>query len=142
MNNLEIPELVSALVQAWNAHDPDRVAGFHAPEYEGRDIAQVRPEIGPEGARQAFCRFLKAFPDLELIPDDLLTQGDRAVLLWRLCGTHRGPLLRIPPSGRWIEFTGVSMFEIRGNRVVRRFTLWDLAGVLREIGLLPAPPEE
>lgn len=142
MNNTEIPELVSALVQAWNAHDPERVAGFHAPEYEGRDITQVRPEIGPEGARQAFCRFLRAFPDLELIPDDLLTQGDRAVLLWRLCGTHRGPLLRIPPSGRWIEFTGVSMFEIRGDRVVRRFTLWDLAGVLREIGLLPALPEE
>lgn len=142
MSNTEIPELVSGLVEAWNAHDPDRVAGFHAPEYEGRDIAQVRPEIGPEGARQAFCRFLRAFPDLELIPDELLTEGDRAALLWRIRGTHQGTLLRIPPSGRRLEFTGVSMFEIRGDRVVRRFTLWDLAGVLREIGLLPALPEE
>lgn len=137
-----VPELVNGLVDAWNAHDPDRVAGFHAPEYEGRDIAQVRPEIGPEGARQAFCHFLKAFPDLELIPDELLTEGDRAALRWRIRGTHQGPLLRIPPSGRLIEFTGVSMFEIRGDRVVRRFLLWDLAGVLREIGLLPAPPQE
>ncbi len=137
-----IPEVVSGLVEAWNAHDPDRVAEFHAPEYEGRDIAQVRSEIGPEGARQAFCRFLKAFPDLELIPDELLTEGDRAALRWRIRGTHQGPLLRIPPSGRRLEFTGVSMFEIRGDRVVRRSMLWDLAGVLREIGLLPALPQE
>lgn len=137
-----IPELVSGLVDAWNAHDPDRVAGFHAPEYEGRDIAQVHPEIGPEGARQAFYRFLRAFPDFELIPDELLTEGDRAALLWRIRGTHQGTLLRIPPSGRRLEFTGVSMFEIRGDRVVRRFTLWDLARVLREIGLLPALPQE
>ncbi len=137
-----IPEVVSDLIEAWNAHDPDRVAGFHAPEYEGRDIAQVRAEIGPDGARQAFCRFLRAFPDLELIPDELLTEGDRAALRWRIRGTHQGPLLRIPPSGQRLEFTGVSMVEIRGDRVVRRFTLWDLAGVLREIGLLPTLPEE
>ncbi len=137
-----IPEVVSGLVDAWNAHDPDRVAEFHAPEYVGHDIAQARPEIGPEGARRAFCRFLRAFPDLELIPDQLLTEGDHAALLWRIRGTHTGTLLRIPPSGRRLEFTGISMLEIRGERVVRRFTLWDLAGVLRQTGLLPALPEE
>ncbi len=67
----------------------------------------------------------------------MVIQGDRAAVAWTARGTHRGELLRIPPSGRVVTVRGMSLLTVERNLVVRALSIWDVAGLLRAIGLLP-----
>ena len=131
-----IAELMARLVQAWNAHDLEAIAACYAPDYVGLDVAQATPLRGSHGARAAAARYLRAFPDLQL-SGDWLIQDRRVALIWTLRGTHQGRLLRIPPSGRAITVRGVSVLTVRDDHITEGDSVWDVAGFLRAIGLLP-----
>ncbi|NWG19150.1 MAG: ester cyclase [Chloroflexi bacterium] len=61
----------------------------------------------------------------------------RVVQVWRAHATHRGPLLNIPASGRSIQVRGASLLTFRDGQLWRALYIWDVAGLLRAIGLLP-----
>jgi steroid delta-isomerase-like uncharacterized protein len=133
----ELLLLVRELLEAWNTHDPELIQSFYAPEYEGVDVGEAAPRRGPHDVAQTVERYLRAFPDLCFVEDDVVVQGDRAVLVWTARGTHGGQLMRIPPTGREISVRGTSVFTIRDGKITSGLHVWDVAGLLRSIGLLP-----
>jgi steroid delta-isomerase-like uncharacterized protein len=130
-------QFVTQLLEAWNAHDVDRLAAFYATDYQGEDVAQSRPQLGPEGIRHAMARYLRAFPDLHFTQEATIAQGDQVALFWKMRGTHRGKLMNIPPTGRPIQVRGASLFTLAGGKIRYATIIWDVAGLLRAIGLLP-----
>jgi hypothetical protein len=56
---------------------------------------------------------------------------------WQAEGTHQGPIMNIPPTGRRVQVRGVSILEVKDGLIVRGQYIWDLAGMLRHMGLLP-----
>ncbi len=132
-----IHALLREVLDAWNAHDADRLAGFYAPEYVGVDVADAAPQTGRPGIRQAALRYFAAFPDLDVRADEMVVEGGRVAVVWTARGTHRGVLMNIPASGRAVEVRGVSVLVVRNQQIARAFTMWDVAGFLRTLGLLP-----
>ncbi len=132
----DIGRLVGRLVEAWNSHDPDRVARLYASSYEGVDVGEASPQRGPEGIRQSAVRYLRAFPDLQLSEEEQIVEGNRVALAWKARGTHRGALLNIPATGRLVEIRGVSLLALDGGKIARGLYVWDVAGLLRDLGLL------
>lgn len=128
---------VADLFAAWNTHDLDRVLAFYAPDYEGQDVAQEGTQYGQEGMRQTLARYFQALPDVRFGVDDLIVDGQRAAVIWTAQGTHLGSLMQIPASGRQVTVRGMSTFTLTGDKVSRATYMWDVAGLLREIGLLP-----
>ncbi len=141
-NNQKISSLVAALLSAWNSHDHEMIASFYAPDYEGIDVAWATPRFGPEGVRQTVARYLAAFPDLHFTEEATLIQGTRAALFWVARGTHQGKLLNIPATGREINVRGVSLLTIIEDKITHSLHLWDVAGLLRNLNLLPELPEQ
>jgi steroid delta-isomerase-like uncharacterized protein len=142
MENSTVPtdavtRFVTELLEAWNAHDPDHVAGLYAQTYEGTDVGEASPLRGPEAVRLMVTRYLRAFPDLEFTPQETIVQGQRAALVWRARGTHRGPLMNIPATNRPTEIRGMSLLTVADGKITRETSIWDVAGFLRSIGLLP-----
>jgi steroid delta-isomerase-like uncharacterized protein len=135
------PDLALDLINAWNEHDVDGVMAFYAPEYVGIDVGQASPEHGLEGKRRAVAQYLHAFPDLQFIPEEPVGMSaggiDTVMLNWIARGTHLGPFMNIPPSGRAIQVRGVSTLKLRDGKIVEATYVWDVAGLLRAIGLLP-----
>lgn len=130
-------KIVSDLMEAWNSHDVERVAAFYAADYEGVDVSQAEPQRGLAGVRQMVTRYWQAFPDLQFSSDQIVIQDDRAVLVWTARGTHRGRLMNIPPTERKIQVHGVSVLTLNETHVTHGLYIWDVAGLLRAIGLLP-----
>jgi steroid delta-isomerase-like uncharacterized protein len=130
-------ELVRDLVDAWNAHDADRLAALYAPDFEEDDVAQARTQHGPDAVRRLMRLYLRAFPDLRILSDSVIIQGDQIAFAWTLCGTHRGTLMNIPPTGRGVRIRGVSLITVAEGRIHRATRIWDMAGMLRAFGLLP-----
>jgi steroid delta-isomerase-like uncharacterized protein len=132
----DLARLVMNLLDAWNSHDLRRVATFYAPDYEGIDVGQAQPQRGSRERVRVLAAYMRAFPDLYFTGEPLV-EGNRAVLVWTMRGTHRGTLMRIPPTGRCVEVRGVSVLTIEHGLVTRGLTIWDTAGLLRSLGLLP-----
>lgn len=133
----ETTRLVTDLLDAWNSHDLDRIVSFYAPEYEGIDVAFAAPRRGREDIRQTMALYLQTFPDLHITQESLVVQDNRAALAWIGRGTHQGRLMNIPPTGREVKIRGTTFFTIHGGQITHSLFVWDVAGALRAIGLLP-----
>jgi len=132
-----LEQFVNDLLAAWNSHDIDRAAKFYAAGYIGDDVGQAMPHRGPAGIREFLARYLSAFPDFHFALDELVVDGNRVALVWTANGTHQGTLMNIPPTGRRISIRGVSLLTVQDNQVQQASYIWDVAGLLRNIGLLP-----
>ena len=132
-----VPELITELTEAWNAHDLERVIACYAHDYMGEDVSQPVPLRGREALRANFERYLAAFPDLRFTNEQVIAQGNRVAVLWTARGTHAGSIMRIPATHKPVEVRGTSLLTVRDNKVQYGVHIWDLAALLREIGLLP-----
>lgn len=130
-------DLIAQLMDAWNSHDPERVGAHYTEDCYGLDVAVARPQIGREGVQQMFAAYYLAFPDLEITPDEMIIEGERVALFWTARATHLGPILNIPGSGRSVVARGVNRLVFSGDKVCETLTIWDVAGMLRGLGLLP-----
>ncbi len=132
-----IKEVITQLLAAWNSHDPQRVAACYTEDCYGMDVAVARPQIGREGVQHMFEAYYIAFPDLKITPDDIIIDGNRVAIFWTARATHNGPILSIPPSGRPVMARGVNRLVLEDDKVCETLTIWDVAGMLRGMGLLP-----
>lgn len=130
-------QVADELIAAWNDHDAERVAACYAPDYVGEDVAQAEPQHGPAEVRRLTAFYFRAFPDLQVSVDSFIVQGDQAVLVWTWRGTHRGTFMRIPPTGRPVTVRGSTIFTLNGGLIRSAVRIWDVAGLLRAVGLLP-----
>lgn len=78
-----------------------------------------------------------AFPDLILTLMDVVADEDQVALFWIARNMHRGSIMNIPASGRAVSAIGVNLLKLRDGLVRETTTIWDVAGMLRGIGLLP-----
>jgi steroid delta-isomerase-like uncharacterized protein len=136
-NGYNIKEIITQAVEAWNAHDAAGVASFYAPDYVGIDSSEPGQQRGPDGVRHTVQRYLNAFPDLQLIPEQMVVNSEHAAVKLIVRGTHQGGIMRIPPTGRQTKIHGVAFVTFANGKIIEASYLWDVAGFLRDIGLLP-----
>lgn len=137
MTREEIVNLVERLYSLWNTHNFTLARELYTDDYCGIDMTGHTRVKGPEGVVLQLERFCRAFPDLVFSNEETILENDRVALYWTARGTHNGTLLNIPPTGRRVEINGVSMLRVVNGKIAQSVHLWDMAGLLRELGLLP-----
>ena len=92
------------------------------------------PRAGHEGFAQAFYA---AFPDLHHEVEDVIATADAAVVRFVLHGTHRAPFFGIPATEKRVAIAAHVILRVRGGRVRELLGIFDEAGMLRQLGVLP-----
>jgi predicted ester cyclase len=133
-------QLLADVLVAFNAHDVPGVLAHCSPDHQGLDVTRGCCIRGHESIGQALRHLLASFPDARLIGHPVAVQSDRMVLYWTITGTHKEVALHIPPTHRQVTFSGLSMLRMDGNRLTHSLHLWDMAGMLRAMQLLPDLP--
>lgn len=85
-----LQEFARRYTVAWCSHDAASVAAFFAPNGSLR-VNDDDPAIGREAITNVAQGFMSAFPDMKVLMDDLIVDGDQAVYRWTLVGTNTGP---------------------------------------------------
>jgi steroid delta-isomerase-like uncharacterized protein len=130
-------QLVERLYELWNAHNSLGLQELYTDDCEEMDLTNRREFRGKQAVAEQFERYVRAFPDVTVVPQKSLIQGDSATIYWTASGTHQGTLLNIPPTGRMVEIHGMSLLTCQDGKIKQAIHLWDMAGLLRAIGLLP-----
>jgi predicted ester cyclase len=91
------------------------------------------------GEYQSFIlSMLAMFPDLALQIDDIYWMGNDkdgylVSVRWSCVGTHRGPGIYGPPTGRPIFMWGISQHQIRNEQIVEEWLLFNEFSVMQQI---------
>ena len=76
-----------------------------------------------------------AFPDRVDVIDEVIAEGDRVGMLFRITGTHTGNLYGIPPTGKKVNVIEAAILRIAGGRVTEGWFMADEAGLLKQLGV-------
>ena len=80
-----------------------------------------------------------AIPDRVDVMEDVIAEGDRVGLLFRVTGTHRGNLFGIAPTGRKVDVYEAAILRIANDQIVDGWFMADEAGLLKQLGaMMPA----
>lgn len=143
MSRQDAVALVRASHEAFNARDFDRVEELVDADFEHTNVATGETFHGPEGMKRFERGWIQAFSDAGTEIVGLYGGDDFAVVEFIGRGTHDGPLAspggEIPPTGGRIETRFCEVFEARDGRLVRGRIYFDLATLLGQLGLMPAP---
>jgi steroid delta-isomerase-like uncharacterized protein len=92
---------------------------------------------GPEEFKTFVANIRGALPDTHISIDDILADGDRIAVRVTLQGTHTGPGLGVPPTGRKVSIQGIIIVRLVDGRIREGWNSYDQLGLLRQIGALP-----
>jgi steroid delta-isomerase-like uncharacterized protein len=138
MSTADLKARTLQIFDTFNTHDAAATAALFAPDAVLDDVAAPRRASGPAQITRVYEGMLVAFPDLQVQVERMIAEGDTVVAEWTLRGTHQGVLLGIPATGRSIAVSGVSIIRFRDGVPTADSRVWDYAGLLRQIGLLPS----
>jgi nuclear transport factor 2 (NTF2) superfamily protein len=86
----QLDDFARRYTEAWCSQEPTRVAAHYATS-GSLTINGGTPSVGREAITDAARSFMVAFPDLQVLMDDVRAKGDQAVYRWTLLGTNTGP---------------------------------------------------
>lgn len=130
---------VTNVLPFWNGGDVQGVLGFYEHEIVWTNVALEEVYEGHAGVGRYLNRMLTAFPDLRFDVTHKIPRGDRVAERWVITGTHLGPYLGIPPTGRHAAIHGMSIVHLPEGRFLSDRFYFDTSSVLRDMGLMPSP---
>ena len=125
-----------------DAHDDLDAAALAADYAENAVIESPTAGVhtGPEAAERTFRVIFSAFLDLTTKVESLIIDGNSAVRVVSLEGTHIGEFLGLEPTGKRFIMPAVFFYQLENGKIVRERRIYDFTGMLVQIGVLKAKP--
>jgi steroid delta-isomerase-like uncharacterized protein len=89
--------------------------------------------LHPEGVEKFLRQFLPSFSDLQHTVDEMIAEGDRVAARFTARGTHSGPWMDFPATGRAIEYSGVTWCRVANGKIIEHQTWWDKAALIEQV---------
>ena len=106
-------DLARRYTAAWCSQDPASVAVHYAPD-GSLTINDGPPSVGRAAITEAAQGFMTAFPDMQVLMDDLVTKDRRIEYHWTLIGTNTGP----GGTGNRVRFSGFEEWTIGDDGLI------------------------
>jgi steroid delta-isomerase-like uncharacterized protein len=92
---------------------------------------------GAQALKYVWEVLLRAFPDIQVVAEDVIAEGDKVVCRNTVTGTHQGEYRDIPPTGRSITYQEIFIFRLAGGRIAEIWGVVDVAAQMRQLGMIP-----
>lgn len=106
-------------------------------DYVQYDPARSDPIRGPDALKEAVRGYRRGMPDLTKTIEAAIVDDPAVAIHYTATGTHDGTLVGVEPTGRGIEVEGVYVARVEDGKLTRGSDMWDVFGLLRQVGALP-----
>jgi uncharacterized protein (TIGR02246 family) len=136
----DIQALLVRREAALRARDAATLASMH--DVDGVVISPYGGVLeGRAEIERIYRLWFSAFPDMTTETVTALVDGNRAVQVWRISGTHAGEFFGLPPTGHHVEVTMVFLMTLADDLIVEERRIYDFTGLLVQVGVLKAKPQ-
>jgi steroid delta-isomerase-like uncharacterized protein len=91
---------------------------------------------GPEAFKTYQKALLSAYPDLRVIVEDTITEGDKVVARCHVTGVHQGEGLGLAATNKPVEFTGFCMLRLKDGKIIEAWNEFNFMEMYQQLGAL------
>ena len=113
-----------------------------APDYVNRTPATPDLPTGPEGVKGVVSMFRSAMPDLRVVVEDMIAEGDKVATRYTLEGTHEGELFGIPPTGQRLSIKSMTVERVSDGKIREHWRVTDNLDMMQQLGVVSEPGQE
>lgn len=110
-----------------------------AEDYVAHIPARPDGPRGPEIFKQVIGMWRSAFADWHMTIEELVGEGDLVANRFVTTGTHTGPLMGIPPTGKEMVVRSLELHRVENGKVAESWICDDVPSILVQLGVLPQP---
>lgn len=124
--------------EVWNKGRADAIEEMFASEgvAHGLTDQQGHELRGPENYKPFFDQFRTAFPDIRVIVEDTVVEGDKIAARCTVRATHTGEGIGLAPTDKSVEFTGMTMVRVEDGKIVEAWNNFDFMAMFQQLGAL------
>jgi predicted ester cyclase len=119
--------------RAFSDKNPNLLDEAVTPDWQDIPLAPGQG-LGSEGMKPLMPMFFTAFPDLQIIIDEVIAQPDRASVRARMVATYQGGIFGLQPTGKPVSIALHEFHHFDGDRITHTWHLEDWFGMLHQIG--------
>lgn len=129
----ELREAYSRLIAAVEANDPDALARVISPDIVDHGAFPGQPP-GLAGIAHWMRGMHASLSGLSGVVEDTVVEGDKVAsrITWR--GTHAGPFLGVPATGKPVTLTSIQLLRFENGLVAEWWGVPDLYRTLTDLG--------
>jgi steroid delta-isomerase-like uncharacterized protein len=132
----ELLSIVREHIETENRHDMAAMLATLADDDPVRDEVAGTIYRGQSNVAARYEELWRVFPDFTVTPTELHESGSAVVMQADYTGTHRGTYRGHPGTGRRFNCRIAVIFRFSGRRITSETIYMDLAGQLRQLGLI------
>ncbi|MDT8306481.1 MAG: ester cyclase [Anaerolineae bacterium] len=128
--------IVRRFFEAFAVNDQETLRELFSP---GHTFHHPSGPVNRERHLQGISSLGAAFSNIRVTIHDQIAEGDTVAtrLTWR--AVHSGNFQGVPPTGKEIEVSAISIERISNGKIVERWFNQDELGMLQQLGLVPPP---
>lgn len=130
------------VLKMWNEANLDIVDKVYAAEIVRHDCGLPEAIVGLENIKKYLENFFNAFPDLNITVDETIAVGNKLAQRWTLTGTNTGSMADMPPSGKNVRVSGVSIIHMVNGRAIEIWDFYNALDMYQQLGFTLIPPQE
>ncbi|HEY7432623.1 MAG TPA: TcmI family type II polyketide cyclase [Streptosporangiaceae bacterium] len=140
--NKDVVRLVTE--KGFNEGDLAGITQYFTPDYEvhAPGVPPLPPGAGAFHAAVTLWR--EAFPDIHVTVEDMVCEGAKVYCRFTTRGTHTGPLMGIPATGKQVTVYEMSCHRLSAGKVAESWIGDNVPSILHQVGALtppqPGPP--
>jgi steroid delta-isomerase-like uncharacterized protein len=94
-----------------------------------------------DGVTALFRMYVAAFPDLRMVPEDVIASGDKVVARVRVTGTHKGTFMGMSPTGKQVDVQLIDIIRFGDDgRAREHWGVFDQLAMMQQLGAIPSGP--
>jgi steroid delta-isomerase-like uncharacterized protein len=138
----EVQAWTDSVLKMWNEANLTIVDEVYAPELVRHDCGAPEDIVGLENIKNYLKNFFNAFPDLNVTVDETIAVGKKLVQRWTLTGTNTGSMADMPPTGKNVRISGVSIVHMVNGKAVEIWDFYNVLDMMQQLGFTLTPPQE
>lgn len=113
-NKIVIQEYIDKIVNTGAVNNISNYIGSEYTEFHDGE----KFELGIEGAIEHILGVRQTYPDLKLIIEKQICEGEWVVTCYTMTGTHQGEWIGIKPTHKKLSITGVNVDRVFNGKIV------------------------
>jgi steroid delta-isomerase-like uncharacterized protein len=120
--------------RVWNQRDKSAITELASSNVMCQGLSEDGlPVYGLELFYRFHTAFLSAFPDLKLVVEDVLVEGDKSCTRLTFSGTHLGEGVGVPATGQRFVSTAIVIMRWQNGQIIEGWNEFDAAGMMRQL---------
>lgn len=124
--------------EVWNKGREEAIDEMFAEDGIAHGLADEsgEPLRGPTGFKPFFRNFRTAFPDIEVVVEDTITEGEKVAARCTVRGKHQSDSLGFAATQRPMEITGMTIVRVRDGKIIEAWNNFDFMSMFKQLGAL------